>query len=115
MTVNVLHLATLSVKIALLGGLASGQLYLLRRAPASSRSRLCSLALIAILLLGAGEMLAPHWTVQGPVFLLSASSAVAASPAATRATVGSWLTLLWMMGAAFMLLRAVVGRTAIRN
>ncbi len=113
MTATVLHLTSLSAKVALLGGIAWVQLYLLRRASASSRSRLCSLALVAILLFGAGEMLAPQWMVKAPVFTLTAAAAPRGSTASAPIPVTSWLTWAWMAGAGFMLLRAVVGRTAI--
>ena len=74
MNAVILTLASLSAKIVLLGGIAWTQLFLLRRAPASSRSRLCSVALVAILLLAAGEMLAPHWMVKAPVFNFTAAA-----------------------------------------
>jgi TonB family protein len=112
-TATVLPLISLSAKVALLGGIAWMQLYSLRRAPAASRSRLCSLALIAILLLGAGEMLAPNWKVNTSVFTFTSSSARGASTPASPALVGSWFALAWMAGAGFMLLRAVAGRTAL--
>ena len=109
----VLHLASLSTKILLLGGIAWIQLFLLRRAPASSRSRICSVALIAILFLAAGEMLAPTWIVKAPVITFTATAAEKASPSAASATLGSWLALIWLAGAGFMLLRAFVGRAAL--
>jgi TonB family protein len=109
-TTIVLQLASLSAKIILLGGIAWLQLFLLRRAPASSRSRLCSVALIAMLLLGAGEMFAPHWMVKTPLFTFAAASGHGASPSVTRAAARSWVTILWMTGAAILLLRAISGR-----
>jgi len=111
MTPTVLHLTSLSAKIALLGGLAWLQLHLLRRAPAASRSRLCSLALIAIVLFAAGELaLAPAWMVQTPVFQFTANAARQTSPAPVGISASTWIGLLWMAGAGFMLLRAVAGR-----
>jgi TonB family protein len=117
MTAIVLHLASLSAKAALLGGVAWVQLYLLRRAPASSRSRVCSVTLIAILFLAAGEMLAPNWMVKAPVYNFTVASATGASPATQTRLVGesliTWTAFLWMAGAAFMLARAVAGRAAL--
>ena len=114
MTVIVLHLASLSTKIVLLGGMAWTQLYLLRRAPASSRSRLCAMAMVAILLLATAEMLAPTWMVKTPVFNFTATaSAQGASPAAARASADWWLAVLWMAGAGFMMARAIAGRAAL--
>jgi bla regulator protein blaR1 len=111
MTPTVLHLTSLSAKIALLGGLAWMQLYLLRRAPAASRSRLCSLALMAIVLLAAGEWaIAPSWLVKTPVFYFTANAAHQAPPAAARTSASSWIGLLWMSGVLFMLARVVAGR-----
>jgi TonB family protein len=111
MTPTVLHLTSLSAKIALLGGLAWLQLYLLRRAPATSRSRLCSLALIAIVLLTAGELLlAPAWLVKTPVFHFTANVGRQASPPAALTSAISWIGLLWICGFALMLVRAVAGR-----
>ncbi|HEY3838729.1 MAG TPA: M56 family metallopeptidase [Bryobacteraceae bacterium] len=113
MTLNVLQLATLCVKIALLAGLALGLLYLLRRAPASSRSRLCSVALVAIVMMGAGELFSTPWTLPAPVFILTTGAAVAAQ-AAVGSTSGVdlawWLGLLWIAGALLMMGRAVAGR-----
>ena len=113
MNVLLIHLASLSAKIALLGGLAWVQLFLLRRAPASSRSRLCSLALVAIPLLAGVEMLAPNWMVQTPVFAFTAASARGPAPVAAGASIGFWLGLIWLAGVAWMLTRAVAGRAAL--
>jgi len=112
------HLASLSAKIILLGGIAWAQLFLLRCAPAPARSRLCALALAAILLLVSGEMLTSHWIVNAPVFAFTAGASVrAGSPAAPPAIPVSLLlqglAYLWMAGAALMLLRAFTGRTAL--
>jgi TonB family protein len=113
MTINVLQFATLSVKIALVGGLAWGLLYLLRRAPAASRSRLCAAALVAVALAGAAEMLALRWAVKAPVYAITANAAAMAR-GVTRTTTGidagRWLAILWIAGAAFMILRALAGR-----
>lgn len=110
-------LASLSVKIALLGGLVWVQLALLRRAPASSRSRLCSLALIAILLLTAGELLSPAWVVKAPLYTFVAVAARGAAHATFRLTGGpqlrSWPAIVWAIGAAFLIVRAVSGRIAL--
>ncbi len=114
MTPLVLHLISLSAKIALLGGLAWLQLYLLRRAPAASRSRLCSLALIGMVLFAAGEMApASGWLLKAPMFHLTANASPHASPAASRANAGTWIALLWMAGVALMLARALAGRVAL--
>ena len=113
MTAIVLPLASLSVKIAVVGAIAWMQLFLLRRAPAASRSRLCALALVAIVLLTAGEALAPNWMVKAPVYNFTASSTMGTSPAARTMTWSSLVGYLWMAGVAFMLLRALVGRAAI--
>jgi TonB family protein len=114
MNPTVLHLTSLSAKIILLGGLAWMQLYLLRRAPATSRSRLCSLALIAIVLLAAGEMvLVPKWLAQRAVFHFTANALPDASPASSGISASSWIGLLWIAGAAFMLVRALAGRIAL--
>jgi TonB family protein len=111
MTPIVLHLTSLSIKIALLGGPAWIQLYLLRRAPAASRSRLCSMALIAIMLFAIGEIVAvPAWPVKAPVFYFAAIAARQASPAAARTAAIPWIGLFWIVGAALMLVRAVAGR-----
>jgi len=108
------HLAALSAKIILLGGIAWTQLFLLRRASASARSRLCALALVAIVLLAGGEMLTSQWTVNAPVYVFTeGASAQTGSPAATPAMSASWLAYLWIAGAALMLLRNVAGRTAL--
>jgi len=110
-------LASLSVKIAVLGGIAWAQLYLLRRAPAASRSRLCAMALIAILVLAAGELVAPGWLVKAPLYTLTAVvGAGALQHAAIEPAKGwsyTWLGYLWVGGAALMLLRAAVGRIAL--
>jgi TonB family protein len=113
MTVTILHLLSLSAKIALLGGIAWTQLYLLRRAPASLRSRLCAAALAAILLLSAGEIIGPNWMAKAPVYSFNIAATAATSPVAGRTPVGVWVAWLWMAGAAFMLLRAIVGRTVL--
>jgi TonB family protein len=114
MTPTVFHLISLSAKIALLGGIAWTQLYLLRRAPARMRSLACTLALIAIVLFAAGEMLvAPTWLATGLVFRVAASASSQACCGAPRANPGSWILLLWAAGAAFMLIRAVAGRIAL--
>jgi len=111
MTPTVLHLTSLSAKIVLLGVLAWLQLYFLRRAPAASRSRLCSLALIAIFLLTAGEwIVAPAWLVKTPSYYFTATATGQALPATARMLLSSWLTVLWIAGAAFMLVRAIAGR-----
>jgi len=112
------HLASLSSKIILLGGIAWTQLFLLRRAPAPARSRLCALALVAILLLAGGELLTSQWTVNAPVFAFTAgASAQTGSPAVAPLTLASWLVsglaYLWIAGAALMLLRVVAGRTSL--
>jgi TonB family protein len=106
-------LLSLSAKVALLGGIAWLQLYLLRRAPASTRSRLCAVAMVAILLLGTGELLAPNWMVKAPVYQFTAAATAGTSPAARLFPIGSALALIWMAGAGLMLLRAAIGRTAI--
>src|ERR1035438_3435040 len=110
MNVVMIHLVALSAKVALLWGVAWVQLYFLRRAPASSRSRLCSLALIAIPVLAAGAVLAPGWIVNAPVFNFAAGSSQTGSTAAAKTSLGSWLLAIWMAGAALMLIRAVAGR-----
>jgi len=110
-------LASLSVKIAVLGGIAWVQLYLLRRAPAASRSRLCAMALIAILVLAAGELVAPGWMVKAPLYTLtSVVGAGAFQHAASEPAKGwsyGWLGYLWVAGTVLMLLRAAVGRAAL--
>src|SRR5580693_7414522 len=111
-----LHLVSLSAKIALLGGLAWVQLALLRRAPASSRSRLCSLALIAILLVAAGEIVSPAWVVKAPLYTFVAAAARGAAHANSRSSgisARSWLAIVWAAGAAFLVVRAVAGRIAL--
>jgi TonB family protein len=110
MTPTVLHLTSLAVKIALLGGIAWLQLYFMRRAPASSRSRLCSLALVAILLLGAVEFFAPAAIIKAPVVTFTAAAARSAAPARP---VVSLLTLIWLVGAGVLLIRAAAGRAAL--
>jgi TonB family protein len=108
--------ASLSAKIALLGGIAWLQLWFLRRAPASSRSRLCSLSLIAILLLASGEILSPAWTIRTPVPAALYNFAVTSVPTPSpviHATPGSWLMFAWIVGAAVLLSRAIAGRTAL--
>lgn len=113
MSPAVLHLISMSAKIALLGGIAWTQLYLLRRAPAKMRSLVCSLALIAIVLFAAMEIPAtPQWLARGPVFHVAAGAAHT-SPVARRLDVNAWILLLWAAGAAFMLARAVAGRIAL--
>ena len=111
MTPIVLHLTSLAAKIAVLGGMVWLQLYFLRRAPAASRSRLCSLALIAIVLLGAAEVTtAPIWPVRSMVFKLTATAADHASRPDARIPASSWIEFLWMAGAGLMVIRAVGGR-----
>ena len=112
MTAIIPHLASLSVKVALLGGVAWLQLYLLRRAPAASRSRLCSLALVAILLLAGAEVWNPGWVVNAPVYGFSIPAVSGASPAA-RLAPGYWLMFAWIAGAAILLSRVMVGRVAL--
>jgi TonB family protein len=109
-------LASLSVKVALLGGLAWVQLALLRRAPASSRSRLCSLALIAILLLAVGEIVSPAWVVKAPLYTFVAAAARGAAHVTRRSSgmsARSWLAIVWAAGAAFLVARAAAGRIAL--
>ena len=110
----IFHLASLSAKILLLGGIAWIQLFALRRAAASSRSRLCAVALLAIVLLAASETFAPHWMVKAPVITFAAAApAQGASPANATPSLGTWLALIWIAGVAFMAIRAVAGRIAI--
>jgi TonB family protein len=103
--------------VALLGGAAWAQLYFLRRASAASRSRMCSLALIAILLLAAGEAFAPAGLLKMPIkapgvtFLAASAHGTATSQAATQT--GWWLALVWAAGAAVMLSRAIAGRVGL--
>jgi TonB family protein len=114
MTALILSLFSLSVKIALLGGVVWMQLYLLRRAPAASRSRMCAVALAAILLLITGEVVAPAWLVKAPLITIS-TTAAAVGPATTARTSFASIAviaigLLWLAGVAVMLVRAIVGR-----
>ena len=117
MTNSLLALATLSVKIVLLGGLAWLQLAFLRRGPASSRSRLCTVALFAIILLAAGEALSPQWMllVKTPVFTTMATAGRAAGVprAGSGFSTGYFLLGIWLGGALLMAARAIAGRVAL--
>ena len=106
------HLASLSAKVALLGGIAWLQLFLLRRAPAQSRSRLCRLAFIAILLLVVGEFVHPTWMVKTPVFTFAGNSTGAAAASGT-ASIMSIISILWLLGSGVSLLRLAAGRIVI--
>src|SRR4051812_18634761 len=102
MTALMMHLLSLSVKVALLGGIVWIQLFLLRRAPAASRSRLCAVALAAIALLIVGEALAPAWLIQSPQITISVAAAPSVPAAAPRTSLATIATLaaggLWILG-----------------
>jgi len=116
MTVLLLHLLALSAKIALLGAVVWGQLFFLRRAPASSRSRLCALALVAIVVLIAGEAITPKWGVQGPRIALDVATIQATGTTASGASrLLPAIGWIWLAGAGLMLLRAVTGRVILRT
>jgi TonB family protein len=117
MTAAVIYLASISVKAAFLGAMVFLQLYLLRRAPASSRSRLCAAALLAILLLGAVEWLAPAWTVKAQIFSFTADAQPALRTVASTSSVpwGTWIMFLWAAGATIMLVRALAGRAVLAS
>ena len=107
-------MTSISAKVALLGAMVWIQLYLLRRAPASARNRLCAASFVAVLLLAAGEVLAPGWLLKGPAILYTMRTAAGpAAPSVAPNLTFSWLTLAWITGFAFMLVRAIAGRSAL--
>jgi TonB family protein len=117
MTPLLFHLLSLSLKIALLGGVVWLQLLLLRRAPAISRSRLCAVALAAIVLLIAGEALTPVWILKSPQITISTTAMQTAAGAAPRTSLIPLTVILaatlWLIGVAAMSIRAVIGRIAL--
>lgn len=114
MSTTVLQLASLSAKIALLGGIAWTQLYILRRASAKMRALVCTLALISIVIFAAAEFPArPQWMPAGVVFRVSSTNTVSVASAGLHLNPTSSLLLIWALGSAFLVARAVAGRWAL--